>query len=189
MNIYWKTEPCGEYSLGTLDNEIQVDLKNNYGNDDALIEMEFMQQSFEYDSICHVNGVALESLEDGFYYHEENTIQTPKNNGLYLFRSAPTKMSTEFDIDVDEDDFDPKKLKINYTSINLPQISDSYGDIEIEIITSVEYDGKDYTDDMNDNFVDRGYDEEITVFQVINGELNVIFMSNSDGVEWFNEIK
>lgn len=191
--IYLKWEPCGEYSFGKIDEDDVAELKKIYGNDEEFYNSTatFVEVPEEYDSVCHVYGVGVsgECYAEGYTLYQEEEIGIPYDeDGFYLFRSTPTKMSTSFELDVDEETFEPEKLKITYTRLNCDELSDDYGSIEeIDIITNIEYDGKDYTEVMQENIYSDGGYIDTTVVQIVNGDVITIYKTHGDEITWMNE--
>ena len=120
----------------------------------------------------------IEKFDYSYSYDDDDEPVLKLEPGYYIQMSAPSKYSTEFELDVEEEDFDASKLKLSLTSIALP-CEDEYGEVDMTILTSVEYDGIDYNDDMMDNMVDRGYTYRHTVIEVFdNGTYDEIFEEN-----------
>ena len=58
------------------------------------------------------------------------------------------------------------------------------------IIVGVKYDGKDYTDEMNDALYGGPYDIEFTIFQAVDKHLNFIFRYiHNSGYKWDSDIE
>ncbi len=196
--LYIKTEPCGEYTFGRLSNNDIYELRKVFKNDKALMELEIYMSPDIYDDLGYAFGVGtgLNGESDGFEgkpkYLQEDQIDAFKmemedeefTNGVYLVFSAPTKMSMYVDLEIDENGMDFDKLIIGYKTIDIQFIKDSYGDIFNHIITSIKYDGIDY--DME--FVDRGFSNEVTIFQIYNDEFREIVSWRDSDIKWKNEL-
>lgn len=194
MTIYIKSEPSGEYSLGKISKEDleQYGIIGNKEYDDT-----FEMDVINYQNLFQVYGVASSETDDwqsilgldlndddfdnilnnseinyfnvGEEYSEESDdqIATKLDSGYYVMMSAPSKYSAEFEIDIDEDNFDSSLLKLTFSNFRFPEMfSDSYGCVENSILTDIEYDGESYSEAYYDSMVDRGYRYEITVFEV-----------------------
>jgi len=191
-----KTEPCGEYTFGKLPEDEIKELINCFNDDEALQDLNIYQYPSEYDDLGQVWGVASglsgtapEIDDDEVNYTAVNVtdFQIPyEQDGVYLIMSKPTKMSACIEINCSKKDFDSSKLEVKYQEINLEDVEDSYGPIVVSIMTHIEYDNVDYTDEMQDSFVDRGYNEEVTIFQIKGRKLQEIVKWNGDGIEWLS---
>lgn len=157
---------------------------------DTDLAEELLSMSYEFDDLGHYNGVRAEwmdcniSKEDCIKAWFKNNVNMNLDfdvekinvviehhgyefepNKYYLQKSAPTKISVDFDLDVDVKDFDPSKLKIVIDVFDFPY-EDTYSEIDAyPIINTFEYDGKDYDGEYLDSMVDRGYENEVFVFK------------------------
>ena len=203
IEVYIKSEPCGEYTFGSILKEDLVEygvlpdgdvvdggiptgefdnLVHAYGlavNLDTDLEMILkMDKLSEADKKIIIKNSEIEKFDYSYSYDDDDEPVLKLEPGYYIQMSAPSKYSTEFELDVEEEDFDASKLKLSLTSIALP-CEDEYGEVDMTILTSVEYDGFDYNDDMMDNMVDRGYTYRHTVIEVFdNGTYDEIFEEN-----------
>ncbi len=195
MNVYIKSEPSGEYSIGSISKE---DL-NGYG----ILGSKPYDERFELDvvnhsDIFHAYGVAvsiaddwgsilsidlshedkakiIESAVTKFFnlseeYIAERGVHVLNNldPGYYVIMTAPTKYSAEFEINTGEGDFDASLLKLVFTDFSFPKdVVDSYGPIRNCLLTDIEYNGDSERDGYIDSMVDRGYRREISVIEVL----------------------
>jgi hypothetical protein len=199
IEVYIKSEPSGEYTFGSISKEDLVEygvlpdgdangtiptgefdnLVHAYGlavNLDTDLEMILkMDKLSEADKKIIIKNSEIEKFDYSNEYNDDDEPILKLEPGYYIQMSAPSKYSTEFELDVEEEDFDAFKLKLSLMSIALP-CDDEYGEVDMTVLTGVEYNGVDYYDDMMDNMVDRGYDYRHTVIKVLdNGTYEEIF--------------
>ncbi len=201
--IYLKTEPCGEYNFHRLSEKEINGIKRTY-NTDAIKNLDLYLFSCEMDNLGRVQGVALsESVFDDSEGRSANFIEEESiglssmekisedvyADGVFAVLSKPTKMSMSVDLLVDEKDYNASKMTVKYRLVDLFFIKDSYGKIQYDLITEVGYNGKDYTHDMIENFVDRGYAEEVTIFQIYNDNFSEIVKWRGSEVNWLEPVQ
>jgi len=198
--IYIKSEPAGEYYFDKLSAEDVASLKGAFGDNEKLESLDFWVSSEEQNALGCAWGVSLVDFtipedEDcdivGYIDKTDGDFNIDySNNGIYIFCSKPTKLSTQFTLNVSECDFVPSELEVKYKNIIMSELSDSYGEINIQVIIGISYDGVDYTEEMQDSFVDRGYSLQKTIFQIHDNKFYpIIKLDDAGDIEWFENIK
>jgi len=206
MDIYIKSEPSGEYGIGSITKE-ELEKYGIIG--DKEFDENFESELFEFTDFIQSYGIAtnpeemvgllgLEDKEDQYRnkiienskvevydvkegYDEDNETEIIEGlqPGYYVLYSAPSKYSCSFDLPYTKETFDPEKLKLEFQRIVFPCLTeDSYGEVDITLLTDIEYDGETYRDEYYDSFVDRGYEYEYSVIQVKEDKSYEIIRSN-----------
>lgn len=190
--LYLKTEPGGEYACGRLSVEDVNELRQLYGKDEEMLESNFVEYPEEFNSIGHVYGVITSLSAEGdmintneydVSYIEEKVMELPRDgdgeilDGFYLMYSAPTKIS----LDVDLGD-SSGHLELGYVNLDLADFEDSYGEIEFSILNNVVFNGNEI--DLSECYVDQGYDKNITIVQVKDGEWAKVFEMMGEDIVW-----
>ena len=165
---------------GTLSNDILFKLKKgispyklfegviNTGNDKDVGNEGII--AIQEDKI-EIDKVDANSLETSFYI-------------VYLSLS---KVSIEFKIsNKSSEEYDTKKLFENSVCVNLPPFIKHpiYADLKFNIVTSYSYDGK-LIKNANKGMVDRGYEDAIFIFSVLNNEIYPLYKLAEDNEVFF----
>lgn len=199
MEMYSKMEPSGEYGLGKLSEDDIKELNTLMNKNARMADSEFCQMPMNYANIINVYGIATDingsefteqdiltkiSIESLYNIQSSfnGELEELEDGGFYICYSSPTKISMGLSLeeeinnnkDIEDKNIDLNKLKINYTEINFnPFYEDMYGEVDLNIISSIEYDGIEL--DYIESLVDRGFSTEVKIFQIINGEEKTIF--------------
>ena len=193
-NIYIKSEPSGEISLGKLNEEEISQIKELFKSD-SFKDSDFIQSPYDYDSIGHTYGVS--TLKDGSEldgyltqpsYNTHSKISVPDcDDGFYLAYTSLSKVSIDFEFATNDGEvFDPQKMTFDTTDIDLGDVSDDlYGNINFSIIDGYQYNNETIEESEDAELEDRGYDREITIFQIHNGDFSLVYKNrNYDEEEW-----
>jgi len=200
--IYLKSEPSGEISMGKLTDEDVSELIALHGtdkySDSELLTFEYSERN----ELCNVYGifgsVSLNGSLADFDVEEEIEEEVcypsdPDDNnradGFYIIYTKLSKISDQFSIPLGDALFDPEKLLIKKTDIDLDNHEVArYGEIVFSVINEILYDGE-AVEDYFEDFVDGGFTTEIFIFQVKDGEMYDIYHQDEDGDETWGEIK
>ncbi len=197
--LHIKTELSGVFSLMKLLPEHIKILKEHFDDTEYFTEQVILDLVFNSEELETIKGVytTLSAEEDGLikngdysHIYKNNSIEDGFGKGVYLFFAKENKSGFYIDLDTTEEDFDINKLEILYNQMDYFFL-EGHNDYVHSIITGVKYDGKDYTQDMNDNLYGGPYDIEFTIFQTIEAKkvLKYIVRFSDYGVRWYSEIE
>lgn len=186
MNFYLKSEPAGEICVGTLSKDNIKELKKLYKTENMNNSV-FIQESFTFNDICSLYGIFTNLKKDLDFktpYNQVKEYELPSSEDekFYLIYLAFDKYSLEFDFELDEE-FDEKKVSIDYASCNFKKIKHAYGQLTDNVITSIKYDGKDIEDFFDAELI--GHGDIMTERHILHvkGDKSSIVYSNRDGEE------
>jgi len=196
VNIYLKTEPAGEVGYGKLsDDNIKI-IKNLNKNND-LKDSQFVSSYFNYFQQSAFG--VFSSLEDDIdgeipEYKCVERITLPVGNrnniyedGWYLVATSLSKCSIEFNFEPEGGEFDIKKFLIEYKYFYFSFFEDDlYGELNFNVISDFKYNNL-IIEEYEHELVDRGFDKEVTIFEVVEGSINMYYKNRNYSKEIWGE--
>ncbi len=181
-NIYIKTEPAGEIGLGRLSDE-DVQLVESVYRSDRMKNTKFVQRPFRFfDQRARGVFMSKQDTIDGELprYERIETISLKKGgryeDGWYLIYSGLSKCSIEFELPIDNGDFDIDDLLFEFQEIDLPELSDElYGELKFNVLSDCKYQGKSVGEFHKAELIDRGIDREVRVLEIKEGNLYLVY--------------
>lgn len=195
--IFVKTEPGGRIIFGELDSsfisiiETSLKTKTLHSNIDDLrfnsngdfLEAEGVVNSgndgdFGNEGIISIDGKSIKIPTD------EKTGKY--KNGLYYLFMSLSKVSIEFEFSPeDEEPFDANKFSEVSIPASFPDIIEHqlYGKINFNIVTGYQYNNKSLIE-YDGDLVDRGYEDQVNIIAVVNGDPKLIYQSFRDEEIW-----
>lgn len=197
-SIYIKTEPGGHILFGRLDaDEIKL-LSESLKSKELNEQLEEMPDN-SYGSFIEADGVVNSGNEGDFgnegtiVFSEYVSRLGPEDkekgdgfkDGVYAVIMKLSKCSIEFEFSPNGE-FDADKLEEICVPVRLPiEIEHGlYGHPDFNIIIGFKYDGEEIEEDYE--VVDRGYDDQFTIFAIKEGNTTIIY-SNYNGDEDWND--
>jgi len=178
--LYFKTEPGGRVAFGKLDEEQeQVFITHLKNQSDAYPDL-FEIAVSGYDNLFECEGVSNigdegEFGNEGLIEFDGPAIEVPNEDGYYIVYLSLSKVSEEFEFEVD--DYDSEKLSEVSIPIRLPEEIEHgrYGHPDFNIVSHYRYDGEDIEEYWDSELVDREYEDSIAVVEVKNGKQKVVY--------------
>lgn len=188
--IYAKTEPGGSVCFGRLEGEELQQLLL-----DSLRRREMAHEIIELPSDPPTHFRQVEGVTNGLCgrvgergnegiirIDAAGPITVPLDangemeNGFYLVQLALSKVSIEFEFMPPDGTYDPSRLTEVCVPVELPGCveHERYGEPEFNIVVGYEYDGTPLQD-YDGELCDRGYDTQITIFQVRQDDCELLY--------------
>ena len=179
VQVYLKSEPSGAIGFGSLSPEDVVEIKKLYKSPDFK-DSKFIGAYHNYFQES-VHGIFTE-LDDRIHgarpdYKRVASIGLPTveksatfADGWYLLASSLSKCSIDLAFEPSDGAFDSKKLVFEYKYLDFGDFEDElYGPMSFKVISDYKYNGTSLLKDGEHELVDRGFDTEIRIFQVVGG--------------------
>ncbi|WP_036910082.1 hypothetical protein, partial [Prochlorococcus marinus] len=193
-SIYMKTEPGGRIAFSQLDqNQVNLLIQSisKMNLDEALDELRY--SGVDAEGVVNSGDEGEYGNEGRIFFNEylqrigpDEDKETEKfKDGIYAVLMSLSKCSIEFEFELDEE-FDNDKLEETCVPIRLPsEIKHGlYGHPDFNIITGFKYDGEEIEEDYE--IIDRGYDDQFTIFSIKEGKTTVIYSNYNGDEEWNN---
>jgi hypothetical protein len=186
-NIYIKTEPGGKISFGKM-SEYDVDLFkkskiNGTLSNDILFKIKKGISPYKLFEGVINTGKDKDIGNEGIIAIQEDKIEIARQDSnsveadFYIVYLSLSKVSIEFKVsNKSSEPYNLKKLFENSVCVNLPSFIKHpiYSDLKFNIVTSYSYDGK-LIKSANKVMVDRGYEDAIFIFSVLNNEVYPLY--------------